>query len=195
MDEKITITGKMLEEARDYVPLAEKEAWVAENAPKVFDKLQITAGNEPMPPMYMVNAALKSRYLMAALARLYFNVDPSVGCADSSLSKEEPNEDKWLMTVAQYDRWAGSHIFNQLERMKRDSGFRIKAFDLLADYKDLEKRFSTQISGLLAVQNDPVIRQSELSSAMVKELPQVMQAIKDYQDAKQGEMNDGDSGG
>ena len=72
METKIVITKEMMLAARDYVPLAEKEAWVAENAPKCFDKLAISADNEPLPPMYMVNTSLKSRYLMAALMRLYF---------------------------------------------------------------------------------------------------------------------------
>lgn len=185
MGEKITLTSEMMERARDYVPLAEKEEWCAENAPRVFDKLAITADGEAMPPMYMVNAGLKSRYLMAALVKMYFCVHEIIG---------EP-DNEWLMSENEYDRWAGSHIFNQLERMKRDAWLKIKAFDLLADYRDLEKRFSTQISGLLAVQNDPVIRQNELSAVMVKQFPQVMQALKEYQDAKRGGDGDGNSGG
>ena len=197
MDEKITLTSEMMERARDYVPLAEKEAWCAENAPRVFDKLAITADGETMPPMYMVNAGLKSRYLMGALTKLYFGVETTQSFAVTAPVKdaEGDGKDEWLMSEADYDRWAGSHVFNQLERMKRDAWHKIKAFDLLADYRDLEKRFSTQISGLLAVQNDPVIRQNELSTAVVKELPQIMQALRELQVVKQGGDGDGDSSG
>lgn len=174
MNGKIEITKGMMEAARDYVPLTEKEAWVAENAPKCFDKLQITADDEPMPPMYMVNTGLKSRYLMAALARLYFRAAP----VDAA-------EDEQCMSVEEYDAWAGSHVMNQLERWKRDDAFRAKTYDLLFDYKDLEKRFSTQLSGLLAVQNDPVIRQAQQSAVMLKDFPAVLEQLKAMQEEKQ----------
>lgn len=174
MSGKIEITKGMMEAARDYVPLTEKEAWVAENAPKCFDKLQITADDDPMPPMYMVNTGLKSRYLMAALARLYLRAAP-LGAA----------EDEQCMSVEEYDAWAGSHVMNQLERWKRDETFRAKTYDLLFDYKDLEKRFSTQLSGLLAVQNDSVIRQAQQSAAMLKDLPAVLEQLKAMQEEKQ----------
>jgi hypothetical protein len=178
MSAKIVLTTNTMEEARNYVPLAEKEAWVAENAPKCFDKLEITADNEPMPPMYMVNTGLKSRYLMAALVKLYFGVT-DVKC--------EPN-DEWLMTHEAYDEWAGGHIFNQLERYKRDTDLKFKAYDLLYDYKDLEKRFSAQISSLLAVQNDTVIRQSQQMANSVRELPEILEQLK----AMQGENSNGE---
>lgn len=173
MDAKITLTSDMMEKARDYVPLAEKEAWVAENAPKCFDKLAITSDGEAMPPMYMVNAGLKCRYLMGAFAKLYFGVD---------FPRNE--QDEWLMSESDYDKWAGSHVMNQLERWKHDTAQKFKAYDLMADYKDLEKRFSTQISGLLLVQNDSVIRTNQLSSAMVKELPMLMEQLKELQGEK-----------
>lgn len=169
MSERIELTGDIMQKARDYVPLAEKEAWVAENAPRCFDKLAITSDGEPVPPMYMVNAGLKSRYLMGALVKLYFEATPFT-----------PETD-WLMTEADYDRWAGSHIMNQLERMKHDTTYRYKAYDLTADFKDLEKRFSTQITGLLTVQNDSVIRQNELSAAQFKELPDILKQLKELQ--------------
>ena len=174
MEGKILLTADMMEKARDYIPIAEKEAWAAENAPKCFDKLAITSDNDPMPPMYMVNTDLKSRYLMAALVKLYFGLD-----YDSDKSDEA------LISQTDYDCWARSHIFNQIERMKHDTTWRFKAYDLLFDYKDLEKRFSTQISGLLGVQNDAVLRQTQQSAAMIKELPAVLEQLKALQEGKQ----------
>lgn len=173
MEAKISLTSDMMQKARDYIPLMEKEAWVAENAPKCFDELAITADNEPMPPMYMVNAGLKCRYLMAALVKLYFGIE----------FQQDP-EDAWLMSVDEYDAWAGGHIFNQIERMKHDNCWKFKAYDLMFDYKDLEKRFSTQISGLLTVQNDSVIRQQEIMSNSVKELPALLEQLKTLQGEK-----------
>ena len=176
----VEITKEFLEAARDYVPLAEKEAWVAENAPKCFDKLEITSDEEQMPEMYLINTGLKSRYLMAALVSMYFglNVVPD-------------RDDEYLMATEQYDEWAGSHVINQLERWKRDSELKFKAYDLMFDYKDLEKRFSAQLSSLLAVQNDSVIRTAQHTSAGLKELLLVLEQLKALQEQK--EETDGDS--
>lgn len=172
MDAKKQLTKAIMEQARDYISLAEKEAWVAENAPKCFDKLSITADGKPVPPMYMVNTSLKSRYMMAALVGLYFGE-----------KIEGTSDDKWLMSEKQYDEWAGSHIINQMERMKQDAALRFKTYDIMADYKDLEKRFSAQLSGLLAVQNDSIIRQSEMVDNQVKaELPKLLMQLKEMQE-------------
>lgn len=174
------VTREMMEQARDYVPLREKEAWVAENAPKVFDRLSITSDNEAMPEMYMVNTGMKSRYLMTALVKMYFGV-----------GIEADRENEWLMTEAQYDEWAGSHVFNQLERWKRDNGLKFKAYDIMYDYKDLEKRFSAQISSLLSVQNDSVIRNAQYTAAQFMQLPNILEQLKELQEAK--ETADGSS--
>lgn len=167
---KIEITRKMMEAAKDYIPLAIKEAWAADCGAKCFDRLAITADEEPMPPMYMVNYGLKSRYLMAVLAGMYFGAEYT------------PDEkDPALMGVEDYDAWAGSHVLNQIERWKFDAALKSKAFDILYDYKDMEKRISSQISGLLAVQNDFVIRQSEYMANQIKQFPQLLEQMKELQ--------------
>ena len=181
MSNTITVTREMLTAASDYLPNAQKEAWVSANAPKCFDRLAITADGEAMPPMYMVNEGLKRRYLMAAFAGLYLKQEA-----------EADGENQALMSEADYDAWAGSHVFNQIERWKRDAELRDKCFDLLADFKDLEKRFTAQIVGLLNVQNDAVMRQAEYSRNAVKELPAVLEALKALQgggESKEAEAN------
>lgn len=170
MSEKIEITKETILEARDYVPLTEKEDWVADVAPKCFNKLAITADGEPVPPMYMVSTGLKCRYLMAALAGMYFGAE-----------YQGDEKDPTMMSEAEYDRWASSHVLNQLERMKRESDVRDKCFDLLTDYKDLEKRLSSQINSLLTVQNDSVIRQTQYTTAQMKELPLILAQLKELQ--------------
>lgn len=170
--DKITITKEMLAAASDYMTSTAKEAWISENAPKCFDRLSITAGDDPMPPMYMINAGLKARYLMTALA--YYLKQPF----------ETDEKDNSLMSETDYDRWAGSHAINQIERWKSDRELRDKCFDLLSDYHELEKRFSAQLYGLLNVQNDFVLRQSQYSAAQMKELPQLLTQLKEMQEAK-----------
>lgn len=167
--EKLIITKEMMEAARDYLTNAEKEAFVAEFATRCFDKLAITGTDgEPAPDMYMVNSGLKARYLMGAFAKLYFGA-PFEG---DEMSEEE------------YDLWAGSHVLNQVERWKREAELRDKCYDLLADFKDLEKRLSTQINGLLNVMNDTVLRQNDYMAAQVKELPAMLKALQELQEGK-----------
>ena len=148
----IEITKEMIQAAKDYIPLGVKEAWVSDNAAKCFDRLQITADEQPMPPMYMVNNGLRARYLMAAFVGFYL-------CKDYTAESEE---NKALMSVEDYDEWAGSHVFNQIERWKRELDIRDKCFDMLSDYRALEKQFNAAVNGLLSVQNDQVIRQNDL---------------------------------
>lgn len=173
MDSKITITEKMLLSARDYVPYEEKEAWVNETASKCFDRMLITVDDDSMPPMFKVNVGLKNRYLMAAFASLYMRVE-----------FESDPSDATLMSVAEYDKWASGHVFNQIERWKKDLELRDKCYDLLADFKSLEKWLMSEMNGLLDVQNDAVLRQSQINTLAFKELPTLLEELKELQNKK-----------
>ncbi len=172
--EFIEITREMLEQARDYVPLAEKEAWIDERADRCFNRLSVVAGDDPLPPMYMVNTGLKSRYLMGALAKLYFNAEFNAEVQDDG-----------LMTVEEYDKWAGSHVINQIERWKSDRELRNKCFDLISDYNDFTKFFNANISAMLMVQNDSVVRQSQYTTAQMAELPVLLSELQKLQEGKE----------
>jgi len=172
-DSKITITREMIEAARDYMPLEDKERFAADGAGKCFDRLAISFGDEELPPMYMVNDGLKRRLLMTAFAAFYMGQE---------VKRDERDAD--MMSVAAYDLWAGSHVFNQLERLKHDSAVRDKCFDLLSDFRELEKKLSAQLAGLLTVQNDAVIRQSQLTASQMKELPALLNELKTLADKR-----------
>lgn len=171
--EKIKITREMLAEAEDYLPCTAKEAWVEENAAKCFDRLAVKVDEDPLPPMYMVNEGIKRRYLMAAFAKLYMKQE-----------YDADERDPALMGAEDYDKWAGGHVFSQMERLKRDAEARDKCFDLLDDFRDLEKRFFAHIAGLLAVQNDAVVRQAQYSTASLQALPGLLEQLKALQDGK-----------
>lgn len=147
----LNLNSEMILAARDYVPLAEKQQFVDHCADRCFDTLNIHAGDagaeEVLPPMYKENAGRRSRYMMAALVKLYLGIE----------AETEP-DDPWMVTEAEYDRLAASHIQNQLERAKRDLSLRGKAFDLLGDYKDLERRLNAELHALALVMNDPASR-------------------------------------
>ena len=178
--ERIEITREMLLAANDYVPNAEKIEWVNTVADRCFDRLAIKVDEENMPPMYMVNYALKSRYLMAALVSLYLHGEFAAEA-----------DDELLMSEADFDKWAGGHALCQIDRWKRDAELRDKCFDLLYDYHDLEKRLSTQINGLLAAQNDYVVRQSQqMANAAMNDLPKILDLLKELQDKAEAQEAD-----
>ena len=186
-----TITAEDIEKAREYVPFAEKEAFVATVADKCFDKLNITASsgdeNTPMPPMYKENTGLKMRYAMSAFVKMYLNkeVDTVEG-------------DEYLMSLDDFDRWAGGHIFNQIERLKNTSSdLRNKCFDLLQDYKTLEKMLNTEVYSLLQVMNEPVNRilshigataSPETMMGLVEELKGLQSEFEKYEGATTTEV-------
>ena len=181
--ENIEITKDMLLHARDYIPNAEKVEWVNTVADKCFDRLAIQVNDEEMPPMYMANYATKSRYLMAAIVGKYLGL---------SFGVDEDDEN--LMAETDFDVWAGSHVFCQLDRWKSDAEVRNKCFDILYDYHDLEKRLSTQINGLLAAQNDPVVRQSQqMADAAMKDLPKILGLLKELQATAEAQEADAEA--
>lgn len=155
MNDIITITPEMVEGARCYVPYAEKKLFLDDVAPRCFEALEISAsadsGDSALPPMYKENCFAKQRYLAAALIRLYFGME---------LELEDADGQKWLISLDQFDAWQASQAMNQLERMKGKVApeLRDKIFDLISDYRDLEKKLNTEVFGLLQVMNDPVSR-------------------------------------
>lgn len=154
MNYHYVLTEEDIMNATDYVSIADKVAFVAEVAMRCFNRIEITtegSGLSPIstPPMYSENTELKSRYLMGAFVKMYLNMDI------------DPCEDEnWLLSRDDYDRWAKHHIFNQIERLKQGTSpeCKNKCFDVLQDYKDLEKRLSTEIYGQLQAMNDVCYR-------------------------------------
>lgn len=170
---KIKLTLEDVRGARSYVPLSEKLKFLETAYMGCLDKVELAiqegGRNLPVPPLYKDNHAKKSRYMMGALVKLY-------------LGKEyEPTGDAWLMAQDEYDRWAGSHILNQLERMKGQGGeIRDKVYDLLADYKDLEKRLNVEVYNIVQIQNDICVRIYAMISAQVtpEEMSKRMQELQ-----------------
>ena len=166
------ITEEMLRKARDYVPAREKEAFCSAAAQNCFDRLTVRAsinGAEvEMPPMYGENGMIRSRYLLSALLRLYFKAD-----------YEPVEEDGFILSLDDYDRWAANHPLNAIERMKSKAALKDKAFDLLADYRELERLLNNEIRKLAAAYNDTVSRLvAELAGNMT---PEAVEAFGDLQ--------------
>lgn len=145
------ITREELLNANTYVPFMDKFRFVNETSEKCFDTLNITATSDKeskaMPPVYRTGEFAKSRYLMCAFAKLYLK--DNVGTIDG---------DDWLMAVDEYDKYAGGHVFEQINKFKSDAELRDICFNLLNDYKDLCRKFESAVNGLLNAMNDPVSR-------------------------------------
>ena len=172
---------KIMQEAEAYVPISKKAEFVKYCAERCFDKLNITAtsGNDTlsaMPPMWKENSELKARYMMGGLLKLYLKQEA-----------QTDENDEWLLTEQEYDRWAAAHILNQIERMKSNASLRDKCFDLLQDYKTLEKMLNTEVYGLIRAMNDSVsriiaqIQASTTPESMKNAMAQLEQSKKDYE--------------
>lgn len=150
--EYFVLTEEHLRNVTTYLPITEKIEFVEEVATLCFDTLKITVSdsdtlNAALPPMKKENTFNKSRFLMGMLIKGYLGID------------FEPVEGtKYLMDAVDYDRFAGGHILNQIERFKSNAELRDTCFDILQDYRDLEKRLNTEIYGLLQCMNDPATR-------------------------------------
>lgn len=192
--EYIAITEDMIKNARDYVPMAEKKAFIDAAVVQCISMMGVTAtiGGEDstMPPMFKEDSFTKARYLMGAFAKLYLK------------QEFEPVEDTdCLMAQDDYDRWAGGHVFNQIERLKRtDPETKAKCFDLIQDYKALEKLLNAEIYAFLNIQNDFLVRlvahiQSTTSPAGLGELmgslDDLQKQIEEYKQATE-DKDDGE---
>lgn len=145
------INASTMKKIRTYVPVAEKVLFVESVAGKCVNAVQVGARDDvrsdALPTMYMENAERKARYMMGALLMLYLGVD-----------FDGAGGDPYLPSWDDYDRFAGDHILNQIERLKTDVNVRGRCFDLLQDYRLLEKMLNAEVYGRLQVQNDPVSR-------------------------------------
>lgn len=176
------ITIEDMNKAKDYIPIVEKERFVLTVAPNCMDRLLVSASyddetSKALPHMYKENTFIKSMYLMGAMLTFYFGMD-----------YDHIGEDEWLITADEYDRYMGGHIFDQIQQYKGNKDTRDKAFQILADYKDLESRLNREIQGLLAAQNDPVSRALMAFSKQID--PNEMEQMLADLDANQKALED-----
>lgn len=147
--DKFKVTEKMIAKANDYIPLARKKAIAkatAEACLEEVDKTTADIANEtqlPIPQLYREECGAKPLYLMYFFLNDYLRLD--IG---DELSEED------------YDYYASSHIFNQLERFKsgNDAEIKAKVFDILYDYKQLKQMLETEIYNFKESHNDGLSR-------------------------------------
>lgn len=175
------ITAEQMAKVSTYLPIRAKSEWAGLVADKCISRVEVTASlggdDVTLPPMYKENFEIKSRYLMGAFVKLYLHGSWEVG----------EGEDEWLMPIDEYDKWAGGHIFAQVEKFKSDSSLRDSCFNLMNDFKDLTRFLNTEIEGLMNVMNDPTARQ--MASMQLSMTPEAMErAISELNAAKDALM-------
>lgn len=179
--EHYVITEESMEAVNTYVPIRIKTDLVDLIADKCILKSEMTAEIDEqemsMPPMYTENTNAKSRYLMGVLVRLYL-------CGGF---KPESEDDIWIIPEEEYDKWAGGHVFNQLERFKQNPKYKNVCFDLLSDYRDFEKRLNVELYGKINSLNDPVARQLAAIQASTSpdSVEGILEQIKELQEKRE----------
>lgn len=141
--ELFIIDEEMIKKATSYIPLATKKAIataLADACLIAVDKTTENIATEtqlPIPQLYKEECGAKQLYLMYYFLTEYLHIAVS----DEFMEEE-------------YDYYASSHIFNQLERFKTaDKEIKDKVFDILYDYKELKKMLDTEIFNLKESRN------------------------------------------
>lgn len=148
--EKFKVTEEMISKASDYIPYFEKvtiASDLAESCIGSVDKITDGIATEtqlPIPQLYKERIGAKQYFLMYYLLTRYLHIDIK--------------EAKW--SDEEYDYYASSHIFNQLERLKSGNNADVKAkvFDILYDYKQLKQMLETEIYNLKESKNNGLDR-------------------------------------
>ena len=176
--ETYVITEEAMAEVNTYVPIRIKTELIDRLAEKCIIRSEITASIDGedmlMPPMYREDTNVKSRYLMGIFVRLYL----------CGTFKPDDEKDIWIIPEDEYDKWAGGHVFNQIERFKQNQKLKNICFDMISDYKDFEKRFNTEVYSLINAMNDPVARQLAAMQASVTpdSVKDILQKIEEIQE-------------
>ena len=174
--EKFKVTEEMISKASDYIPYFEKvtiASDLAKSCIETVDKITNGIATEtqlPIPQLYKEQTGAKQYFLMYYFLTKYLHIDLKV--------------DKW--NDGQYDYYASSHIFNQLERFKawcvnrdclksipidtpeyaiktkqlreKENAIKNKVFDILYDYKQLKQMLETEIYNLKESKNNSLDR-------------------------------------
>lgn len=188
MKAKFEITREILAAAKAFVPLEQKERFariVAEKCCDVATGRFSYDGSEILAPeMRVENIGLRMRYMMGALYSIYLGVhfDPV-------------KDTEWLMAQDDYNWAASTFPLNRLERFKSDAEVRDKVFDILRDYKELERMVSVEIGNVLTTNNDPVARalmalSMAATPAAITQLGEAEQKIREMTQSLKGTIGE-----
>ena len=153
------VTKETIENAHDYVSLAQKAIMINQQAADCIEPSKLHNGISfdgesavALPPRFIVNEVKRSLLEMSMFLSMYLNV-------------LEPDENGDIsMTMDVYEEYASAHIFNQLAVMKsgafgRDNPeLKTKIANMISDFNDYQKRLTAEIRNILSTYNDPCDR-------------------------------------
>lgn len=132
-----------------YMPIGLKQAIAKTIADKCVIDLPTAEQNREgekflaLPYIKAEDKQMKDMCLLSTLLQHYLKVP---------LDKEKDFDEEL------FDFYSAGAILNQIERFKSDFNCKDKAFDLLADFKELRKMVDNEIENLIRVNNDPLAR-------------------------------------
>lgn len=169
----ITITIDDVKKAATYIDIATKEQLTRAVASMCIEPVEVKSDeNESLPTMFRENRKLRQQFQMGILASMLGKQYEQQMVRIAGTEEDQPLP--WCMDESEYDRWASSHVMNQLERLKKtaDKSALNTIFDFLYDYKATELMLTGAIRDELEIHNDPFNRamqyfsQSALQAAM-----------------------------
>lgn len=179
MENKFEITKEIMANADTYMPLALKELISISKARECVKETNYIQpmgvdtqfkGEYGMGPMYCESPSTKARILMTCLMVFYLKVWP-----DST---------DMICSLDDYDAWSKAHVLNQIERFK-STEYREKAFDIISDYREMERHLNSAIYSVLRELNDPVKRFMEAFGTMGS-IEGIQEAVKSIEESKDG---------
>ncbi len=181
--EPFVITEEMIDKATSYLAFTEKLEIVNELAESCIEAVKgidgiATETQLPIPQLYKERCGAKQYFIMYYFLTKYLHID---------IKADEWNDER-------FDYYAGSHIFNQLERFKSGNAeIKNKVFDILYDFKELKKMLDTEIFNLKESRNDTLNRIQDsislyASPENIKQLTDLLQKTIGDIEIKQAEV-------
>ena len=101
-----------------------------------------------------------------------------------------------MLQAVDYDEIMGSHLINQMERLKSDKEIRDKVFNVMYDYNELKKMLNSEIYSRLGHLNDTLSRMlvalqaqdPEKFKDMAEQAQELSLAVKEWESKKAGRI-------
>ncbi len=180
------ITNEDIKNATTYIPIMEKTRLINEIAPLCIASVGVTLEEEgkdgyktPMPDAYLENSLAKQLFLRGILVGRYLGLP---------VDGKYPTEiEDYQIPANEYDWY--ENLVGQIDRFKSrttDTELRDKAYALLADYKEFEKRLNADIHKLITVKSDFCTRFMAMVS--MQTTPEAVKAAQEEMQALQSEL-------
>lgn len=182
----ITITKEDIEQANTFLPIEIKAILSQTIAELSLDKVEMkTDADEALPPMWKERRGTKELMLMGVFCRAYLNKDfkcNQIPARDAKTGELTETECDYFMTSEVYNEWAGSHIFNQLDKLKKDKSIADKVYDILDDFYAFRNMVNGEIRDMVEEKNDVVGRLSQFMKVSMLEAAHTLNTFKDSTD-------------